>query len=768
MKNQNRIILILTLGAAMIWSSAVFSQQAAVQSGNQGRIEIVEVPAPAMPALAMPALAMPAPAMPAPAMPANLQVIPWVQSNDQTWKQGNPFFHVADESGFLTADGWLGVTTKYILLRVIVKDQSQFNDKEKGNIWDGDSLQIGIDALGNGAGDRPSDSRIVEPDTGSITVALTKRGPEIWAHFLGKYTSGYMQDGKRDYPCRIVRDETAKTTTYDISFPWDEFTACAGMSPFFGMCVQVNDTESGPQKRLYWGHGADGEPRPGLFNRMALGKPPVEVFAAEPTLVKLWRPGSYGEISFVVAADGDYEFKCVMNGVEKSGQTGKLSLKNGVSRFKVRGFPAGLPQNPVVFEASLRNAAGRVMAGSKVELTAPGYVILKLHDKIEELAASSPHPLFTKHLWSLDALVQAEWNRGLFMVDTSPNVAESCVRDAKSILDGLTGDAGKWETYVKGERALVCCRSASPDSSLQFYLFRLPANWDPEKTYPLIVDLHGAGPSNPLFYIMANMQPKEDNGKQAKPEVVDPQQYFRLMPWGRGNSGYMEWGETDVWDDFTEVSLRYKIDKNRTFLTGHSMGGGGAWQLALRAPDVWAAVCPVSGASWRVPRGIGLGRNVAYIPFRIWHGDADGSVPVQAAYDMQTELRRYGNEPEMVIVPGQGHDYPWAAQVDNAIWLLKHERKRPDQFSFMADTDKWRGAWGITMARDLKISSFPKFECVIKGNVVRIDSEGTSGLTVKLGADGLGLDGNVVVWWNGAKSYEGPVKEIRLGEGGGR
>jgi hypothetical protein len=230
----------------------------------------------------------------------------------------------------------------------------------------------------------------------------------------------------------------------------------------------------------------------------------------------------------------------------------------------------------------------------------------------------------------------------------------------------------------------------------------------------------------------------------------------------------VEWAETDVWEDFTEVGLRFRIDRNRTYLTGHSMGGGGAWSIALRTPDVWAAVCPVSGASWRLPRGIGLGRNAASLPVRIWHGDADGSVPIQGAYDMQAELRRYGNEPEMVVVPGQGHDYPWAAQVTNTLWLLKHERKRPDDFSFMADTDKWRGVWGIWMARDLKVSSFPKFDCSVRGNVVRINSEGTTGLTVQPGPGGLGLAGPVTVWWNGVKAYEGPLQEIKLGEGGGR
>jgi len=48
---------------------------------------------------------------------------------------------------------------------------------------------------------------------------------------------------------------------------------------------------------------------------------------------------------------------------------------------------------------------------------------------------------------------------------------------------------------------------------------------------------------------------------------------------------------------------------------------------------------------------------------------------------------------------------------------------------------------------------------------VRIDSKGAAGMEVKLGADGLGLSGAVVVTWNGAKAYEGPAATIELGEG---
>jgi hypothetical protein len=47
-------------------------------------------------------------------------------------------------------------------------------------------------------------------------------------------------------------------------------------------------------------------------------------------------------------------------------------------------------------------------------------------------------------------------------------------------------------------------------------------------------------------------------------------------------------------------------------------------------------------------------------------------------------------------------------------------------------------------------------------------SKGTPGLDVNLRAGGLGLSGTVVVWWNGAKAYEGAASAIELGEGAER
>ncbi len=72
---------------------------------------------------------------------------------------------------------------------------------------------------------------------------------------------------------------------------------------------------------------------------------------------------------------------------------------------------------------------------------------------------------------------------------------------------------------------------------------------------------------------------------------------FVACPLARGSMGYEGIAEKDVYDMLAEVERQFPIDADRVYLTGISMGGGGALRLALTRPDLWAAVLPVCAAS---------------------------------------------------------------------------------------------------------------------------------------------------------------------------
>ncbi len=56
-------------------------------------------------------------------------------------------------------------------------------------------------------------------------------------------------------------------------------------------------------------------------------------------------------------------------------------------------------------------------------------------------------------------------------------------------------------------------------------------------------------------------------------------------------------GETDVFEAIAAVQKRYKIDPDRILLRGFSMGGCGAWHIALHYPGFFAAA-EIGAGTW--------------------------------------------------------------------------------------------------------------------------------------------------------------------------
>ena len=98
------------------------------------------------------------------------------------------------------------------------------------------------------------------------------------------------------------------------------------------------------------------------------------------------------------------------------------------------------------------------------------------------------------------------------------------------------------------------------------------------------------------------------------------------------------------------VRERYKIDDNRIYLLGHSMGAIGTWSLAPKYPTLFAALAPISGNG--DPASIEKTRD---IPEIVVHGNADNVVLVDSSRAMVTAMKRLGVEVKYIEVPGGSH-----------------------------------------------------------------------------------------------------------------
>jgi len=131
------------------------------------------------------------------------------------------------------------------------------------------------------------------------------------------------------------------------------------------------------------------------------------------------------------------------------------------------------------------------------------------------------------------------------------------------------------------------------DSQLVPYRIFVPEGYTPDRSWPLIIGLHGASGSENTWLDRRRRGETENLCKHLSQE----RGYLFVAPSGRGPfTGYRRIGGQDVMDVLDRVLSIYNIDPERVYLTGHSMGGGGIWILGLRHAEKFAAIAPIAAS----------------------------------------------------------------------------------------------------------------------------------------------------------------------------
>lgn len=199
------------------------------------------------------------------------------------------------------------------------------------------------------------------------------------------------------------------------------------------------------------------------------------------------------------------------------------------------------------------------------------------------------------------------------------------------------------------------------------YLLYLPEGYekDTKKRWPLVMFLHGIGERGDDVSRVKSIGPPAmvAEGKQFPFIMVSPQ--CPPDSW---------WGsETDVLTALLdEIEAKYRVDKNRVYLTGLSMGGYGTWALAAAQPKRFAAIAPICGGG--DPKRAYL---IKDIPMWVFHGDKDSVVPLAQSQDMVNAVKAAGGKPKFTVYPGVEHD-SWTVTYNNDEfwkWLLEQIRK---------------------------------------------------------------------------------------------
>lgn len=197
------------------------------------------------------------------------------------------------------------------------------------------------------------------------------------------------------------------------------------------------------------------------------------------------------------------------------------------------------------------------------------------------------------------------------------------------------------------------------------YLLYLPDDYDAQKTFPLVLFLHGAGErGNDLGKLVKHGPPKLVESGQKLPFVLVSPQCLEES-----------WWKPDVLMALVEeIVSNHSIDEDRIYVTGLSMGGYGTWALAGDYADRFAAIAPICGGGNRQHA-----RRIAQakIPTWVFHGAKDTTVPLEESERLVKFMEQYDGDVKLTIYPESGHDSWTEAYNDPTFfkWLLSHKRR---------------------------------------------------------------------------------------------
>ena len=196
------------------------------------------------------------------------------------------------------------------------------------------------------------------------------------------------------------------------------------------------------------------------------------------------------------------------------------------------------------------------------------------------------------------------------------------------------------------------------------YLLYLPKNYrSSKKKFPLMLFLHGSGErGSDLGKVKVHGLPKMlEAGLELPCIVVSPQ-----CP-------------SDTWWDAEVLALllgdlekTLRVDPDRVYITGLSMGGFGTWELATKYPKRFAAIVPICGGGEPL-----FTRAIAHLPIWVFHGAKDDVVPLEYSQRMVKALKKYGSKNvKFKIYKNAGHD-SWSKTYGNPklfAWMLEQKR----------------------------------------------------------------------------------------------
>ncbi len=210
----------------------------------------------------------------------------------------------------------------------------------------------------------------------------------------------------------------------------------------------------------------------------------------------------------------------------------------------------------------------------------------------------------------------------------------------------------------------------------------LPEEWrrDDGRQWPVILFLHGRGErgSEGMWQTQIGLPEAVRNHPDRWPFVIVMPQCPEVAHWTDPAMLELAMGALD------QESAEFHGDAARTYLTGISLGGYGAWQLARLYPRRWAAIAIAAGGvfwsydpeRWQQASTLPAeyARALGRTPVWLFHGSLDTVVSPRQSELMFDAFKAAGGDIRLWIYQGLTHDC-WTRAFDEPelpSWLLAH------------------------------------------------------------------------------------------------
>jgi len=319
------------------------------------------------------------------------------------------------------------------------------------------------------------------------------------------------------------------------------------------------------------------------------------------------------------------------------------------------------------------------------------------------------------------------------------------------------------------------------DNNLEFdNVVEVPADYDPARTWPLRVQLHGGvGRPSP-----SAAQPGRPTAQSAPNRIPGESQIY-IYPSGWADA---QWWDTEQVDNILRVveavKRKYNVDESRIYLTGISDGGTGVYYIALKEPTLWSAFLPLNGSIAVIRSPINgadgelYGNNLTNKPFYIVNGENDPLYPVA---QIEPHIKWFNSlGVDLVFRPqaGAGHNTAWWPTEREPYETFLHDHPRdphPAKLSWETERTDYdnRVHWLVINRIGKGTSDFlledqgffahakpsGRVDIQRSGNVFDARTRNVREFTLLLSPDVVDFAKPIVVTVNGQARFRGPLKK---------